>query len=134
MNAERRMYIAGPFEEREKIVELMVEARRRGYEITHDWTEHKPISPFREHADLAGQYAGDDLRGVQTAKVFMLFPGESGGSGRFVELGVAIATAGVERVFVVGPHNDRTLMFFHTKVERVGTVEEVWARLDEGDS
>ena len=120
-----RFYIAGSFGEKEKIRTLMDKVESAGCEITADWTTHRPIKPYKENFELAGEYASEDIKGARGCDIFVLIPEESGGSTQFAELGAAITSETVQRVFVVGPHNTRSLAFFHPKVERVDSFEEV---------
>ena len=123
-----RFYIAGSFGEREKIRALMDEVESAGCEITADWTTHHPIKPYEENPELAGEYASEDIEGAKDCDVFVLIPEGSGGSTQFAELGAAITSETVQRIIIVGPHNTRSMAFFHPRVERVDSIEEVFAQ------
>lgn len=127
-----KFYIAGSFGKREEMRELMAEVERRGHAISADWTTHLPIKPYEENLELAAEYAEEDLEGAKKCNIFVLIPEKTGGGTQFSELGAAIASKSVQRVFVVGPHNNRSMAFFHPKVERVDSIEEVFKRAGAG--
>ena len=123
-----KFYLAGSFGQRTEIEAMMERVRAGGGEITSDWTKHTPISPYVDHSEQAGVYAKEDIEGARDCDVFVLVPEEKGGTTQFAELGAALVSETVQKVFIVGPHNSRSLSFFHPKVERVGTIEEVFTQ------
>ncbi|NQS88311.1 hypothetical protein HQ584_00755 [Patescibacteria group bacterium] len=108
----------------------MAEVEGRKHTISVDWTTHLPIKPYEENPELAAEYAEEDIEGVKKCDIFVLIPEETGGGTQFSELGAAIVSENVQRVFVVGPHNNRSTVFFHPKVERVDSIEEVFERVE----
>lgn len=122
-------YVAGSFSQREEMRALMRRVEEEGHQISTDWTTHLSIKPYERNLDLAAEYAEEDIKAATTCDVFVLSPEEEGGSTQFAELGAAIVTPEVRRVFVTGPHNNRSLVFFHPRVERVGSIEEVFERV-----
>lgn len=124
-----RFYVAGSFSEKEKMRDLMDMIERIGHEISFDWTTHQSISPYEKHLGLAAKYTEEDIEGATNCDVFILISSKTGGSTQFIELGAAIVTKTVKKIFIVGPHNKRSMSFFHPKVERVNSVEEVFTKL-----
>ena len=59
-----KIYLAGKFEQKEKVRELYKIIKEQGHEIHSDWTTHKPISPYEENIDIAKQYSEEDINGV----------------------------------------------------------------------
>ncbi len=125
----QHVYVAGRYDEREKIRSVMHEVASHGHSITRDWTTHLPIARYGEDPSLSTQYAKEDLDGVAAAEVFVLMTSElSGGTGIHAELGNAIARhelTGKPHVFVVGPHFSKSMMYFHPSVKRVDDLDEV---------
>jgi len=122
-----KFYLAGPFSEREKIRDLMRIIKEIDHRLSYDWTTHLPIYPYEKNLELATQYAKEDLDGVVKSDVFVLFPNEEGGSTQFAEVGAAIKRGIVRKIFIVGPHNQRSLAFFHPGVQRVDSFEEMFS-------
>src|SRR4030043_1707448 len=118
-------YIAGDFKQRDQIREIMAEIEGMGHRIVYDWTDHLPIKPYEENQELARKYAEEDHQAAANCDVFVLFPGESGGTTRFSELGMAINSRKVKRIFVVGPGDNRSVSFFDPKIERLKSTEEL---------
>lgn len=124
-----KFYIAGSFSERQEIRGLMDRIEEMGYEIITDWTTHLPIKPYEDNLELANQYADEDIRGAADCDIFILKPAKEGGGTQFAELGAAIDSEKVKRIFVVGPHNKRSVVFFHSRIERVDSPEEIFMKL-----
>jgi nucleoside 2-deoxyribosyltransferase len=123
-----KVYLAGRFDERERIREMQGVLRERGHEITLDWTTHDPIARYGERPELARVYAQEDLQGVMEADVFIFLTAASVGTGTHVELGVAIGefvTTGKPRIYVIGEHTSRSIMYFYPAVERRESFEAV---------
>lgn len=104
--------------------------RQAGHRIACDWTQHKPIKPYGDNPKLARAYSVQDLAGAAETDVFILASGPSIGSGTHTELGVAIwqhVQTGKPRVYVIGEHNDISLMYFHPSVKRLPDLDAVLA-------
>jgi hypothetical protein len=123
-----KVYLAARFDERERVREMQDQVRARGHEITADWTTHDPIARYGDRPELAREYALEDLQGVSDADAFVFLTSASVGTGTHTELGVAIRnylTTGRPRVFVIGEHTSRSIMYFHPAVERRSDFAEV---------
>lgn len=120
-----RFYLAGPFSDKERTRDLMKKVREIDHRLAYDWTNHLPIKPYEENPQLAAQYAREDISGVFACDVFVLIPDKEGGTTQFAELGTAISHFTTRRIFVVGPYNNRSMIFFHPKVERVDSFEQM---------
>lgn len=123
-----RFYIAGSFSKREEVKLLMNRIEELGHRISLDWTTHLYVKPYEENLELAARYTKEDIEGVRDCDIFVLIPEEEGGTTQFAELGAAIVIEDVKRIFVVGPHNTRSMIFIHPKIERVDSIEEVFIK------
>lgn len=130
-----KVYLAGRFDERERVKAAQQVILSHGHVLTADWTDHKPIARYGEDLELAASYAAEDLSGVIHADAVILLTSElPGGTGVHAELGAAIAhqtLAGRPAIFVVGPHFSRSMMYFHPAVRRVESLEAALAALAE---
>lgn len=122
MSERPKVYVAGGFEDKENVRDWMQRLTEEGFEITADWTLHRPLAPFIENIDLCKDFAKEDLEGVANCDIF-IFKSEMAGSGAHSELGAAIVLG--KRVFVVGEKKNDKLFYFHPQVTRVDTLDEV---------
>lgn len=120
-----KFYIAGSFTEKERIKEYNQRIQELGATLSADWTTHPPIYPYDQNTERASEFAEEDLDGAIKCDVFVILPEKDGGSTQFAELGAAIYSPNVKRIFVVGENNSRSLSFFHPRVERVENFDAV---------
>lgn len=91
----RRIYVAGCREDLVRIRQFNAKLRTARYDITHDWTEvvlantHRPDAEIP--ADEQRSYAEADWEGVTSADVFWLVAPEKGGTGCWIEFGMAVS-------------------------------------------
>jgi nucleoside 2-deoxyribosyltransferase len=112
-----KVYLAGPYQWKDRIRVYAEEARAAGIEITSTWLEetHKPTIEVHEvPADENAQYAKNDLRDIDEASVLILFAVPATDSpipraGRHVEFGYALAKG--KAILVVG--NERENIFHY---------------------
>lgn len=122
-------YVAAPFSKKDVAQEIMAALRKNGGTITHDWTTHLPIKPYGDNPKQATEYAKADINGASNCHTFIMLPEKEGGTTLFAELGAAIVSSKVKRIFIVGAHNERAIAFFHPKAKRLDTIEEVFKLL-----
>jgi hypothetical protein len=65
-----RFYVAGKYQERDKVRLVFDELKRLGHSITLDWTNHD-IYPNDAVAEKLGQFAIDDVNGVCQSDAFL---------------------------------------------------------------
>ena len=84
------VYVAGKFQERIRLREVMEGLRKEGFEITHDWTwEDEGSVPPAELPAYLDQCAQNDLNGVLIADFVLLF-GHPELKGALIEAGFAL--------------------------------------------
>ncbi|MBD3155971.1 MAG: hypothetical protein GF368_04950 [Candidatus Aenigmarchaeota archaeon] len=123
-----RIYVASKFENQDKVQEIYKKLRKNGYKIIYDWTKHEPIKPYKENPEKARDLSEKEVVAVKDADVFILLTTEKVDRGMHVEFGTAIISnllTGKPRIFVLGEFNDRSTFYFHSTVNRVGTIEDV---------
>jgi nucleoside 2-deoxyribosyltransferase len=124
-----KVYLAGPYQWKDRIRVYAEEARAAGIEITSTWLEetHKPTIEVHEvPADENAQYAKNDLRDIDEASVLILFAVPATDSpipraGRHVEFGYALAKD--KPIIVVGPELEN-IFHYLPKVRRAFTWDE----------
>lgn len=88
-----KLYVAGAYADRDRVIRWMAEARRHFHEVVHDWV--RIIDSVAGHdRDLptegARKHALGDIAGIRQAEVFwLLSPPRGYGRGCWVELGIA---------------------------------------------
>lgn len=112
-----KVYIAAPYQSRDRIRAYAAELTRIGFTVTSTWLgETHEINEGTTGAATAlpdeevASHAYDDLRGVREADLFVLITesiaGHLGGGGRHVETGYFMAKHGPRHIVVVGdPEN-----------------------------
>lgn len=122
-----KIYIAARWPRKDEVEKLYNIFRDMGHEITTDWTKHKPVKPYDKNPEISKEYAIADLNGAMNSDVFILLSSEEG-TGMNIEFGAAMAQTlrtGKPKVYVVGDHVARSMFYFHPKVERRKTIDEV---------
>lgn len=127
----RRIYVAGCREDLVLIRQFNVKLRAARYIITHDWTELVLANADRPDATIpkteqAG-YAQGDWDGVTSADVFWLVAPATGGTGCWIEFGMAVSVRTVT-VIVSGAHK-RSIFTALGGVEVFDTHEEALLQL-----
>lgn len=86
-----RVYVAGKFQEKLRLREVMEKLRLAGFEVTHDWTweDEGNVQPEKLSVYLYN-CAESDLHGVERAEFVVLF-GHPELKGALIEAGVALA-------------------------------------------
>ena len=127
-----KVYLAARFDERERVRDMQARLRELGHEITADWTTHDPIARYGDRPEWAREYAVEDLQGVVEADVFVFLTSASVGTGTHTELGTAIRefqATGKPKVYVIGEHTARSIMYFHPAVNRREDFDDVISEL-----
>ena len=123
-----KIYLAGRFEQKEKIREMYNLIKQEGHIITSDWTTHKPISPYEKNIALSKEYSEQDISGVEQCDVFILLTDKIKSTGAHIELGAAILSAiknGKPLVYVIGDYPNNSMFYFHPKVIVKKSIQEV---------
>ena len=113
-----KIYLAGKWEEYEKIHGYADDLRTRGFEITCPWFERH----VGENINLA-EGALDDERGVVAADYcIFIFENNLPYSGAMTELGIAIALK--KHIFIVGKGGDRNIFTHLPRLRKHSSFEE----------
>lgn len=114
-----KIYVAGKWQDKEYIKQLMAQLRRMGHGITVDWTSHKYATP-----EVHASYAVDDIRGVKEADAcIFIFERDYHYRGALVELGAALALDKV--IYVVGHYEDDCIFILHPIVKRFDCADDI---------
>ena len=124
-----KVYVAARFEQAAEVKKIYDKLKRASFVISCDWTIHRNV----EEAGLDGlgkqAYAVDDINGVQTCDALLLLHTVSGGQGKFVELGAALALNKKCIVIKKAPAKD-CIFFYLPDITVVEGVEEALLALE----
>lgn len=107
-----RVYVAGKWEEKERVREIMAQLMAAGHTITHDWTTEVPGDEAHMRAN-----ALRDCNGVGLADVFVgIFEKDLAYKGAYVEMGIAIARD--IPIYILGHAQDSNIFMYLPQVKR----------------
>ena len=114
-----KLYVAGKWEDRERVSDIMRILRGIGFEITCDWTDHK----YEDEA-YPQQYCADDVQGVKDADLYIgIFVDSYIYRGALVEMGIALGV-GIP-VWLLGTKQDDCIFSHHPSVKKFKAWEEL---------
>lgn len=127
------VYVAGSTRDVERINRVQEAVRRRGWEITFDWTraEVRTDDSWDTVPEQGARIAEQEIEACRAADLtILLFPPNGGGLGCWIEMGATLANGGA--VWVVEPSRD-SVFWQHPRVQRFATFgdlldELAWVR------
>ncbi len=120
MGSKPRVYLAGPWVEREKAEAYSKILEAAGFEITHPWWVYEGADQTKESVEFLEDCANHDVWGVSSADIVIVINSVKS-EGKAVETGMAIAWN--KPIILIGkkPIN----IFYHlSKLVKVDTLEE----------
>ncbi len=122
----KAIYVAGKWQERERIRGIHRALRGLGHKITVDWTGHE-----EDDTEFPSGYAVEDVRGVQNADLFIgLFANKHEYKGALVEMGVALGLN--IPVYIIGHAIDSCVFSAHPLVHTFDSLDELLNELKGG--
>ena len=117
-------YVAGKWQDREMVSVFMDELRKRGHEITEDWTVHS-----EKEDGWALKYSVADINGVCEASEYVgLFYEDYQYKGAIAELGAALALN--TPCHIIGHRIDSCIFAHHPLVLHYDRERDFFERLD----
>jgi hypothetical protein len=123
-----KVYVAARFYEKDRVRKLYASLKEQGHTITLDWTLCNPEKPYRAHLDGARVCAEHAIAGVKECDVFIYLSSTEIGGGSSAELGVALMAhlfGKCPHIYVVGPHLEQNICFYHPAVQIKDSISEV---------
>ncbi len=127
MNVKKKSYVAARFDKKQEVIGIHKRLEKLGYEISADWTNHKPIKPYEDNITHARQYSSEDIKGIADCDLFILLTDREGIE-LYAELGAAIFSNlrhGKPEIYVIGDYLSNCMFYFHPSVNRRKTIDEV---------
>lgn len=128
-----KVYIASRYAKKFEVRKIFKKLQEMGFDIARDWTIYEPIRPYHSNSELAREHAVKDIDAVADCDVFVIISDEAG-TGMYAELGAAILSNikfGKPKIFVIGPHNQNLMFYFHDSISRKDDVNQVLSELSE---
>ncbi len=135
-----KIFVSGQINDTDNVRNVQEALKGAGHTITHDWTRTEagdkmlanPEDKLRDPLETARR-AQLDIQGVIDCEAYVICTdnGEAG-KGMYVELGAALAlseTTGTPQIFLVGALKHMSVFYFHPKVVRLPTIQDVIERL-----
>lgn len=126
-----KFYVAGKFSDYSFVRSIVDMLAEHGHTVTYDWTRTSEFGPdghpvSNDPHDLSkeqlGEYAQKDVQGVQDAD-FLVVCADQDLCGAWIEMGVALATKTVQKIFVIA--SERWTIFLELPfVEQVCCYDE----------
>jgi nucleoside 2-deoxyribosyltransferase len=85
-----RIYLAGPWVDRDKMPAIAKQIEAMGHTITHPWWQYEGESQENESLEFLENCARQDVRAVRTADMIVVY-NSAKSEGKAVEQGLAIA-------------------------------------------
>ena len=121
-----KFYVAGKWQDRFLVEQVIDKLEELGHSITEDWTTHE-FGPDGVIGDLQ-EFAVADIEGVKIADALcILLLTERNYKGAWVEMGGALTLS--KPVYVIGSKGDSCIFMNHPLVIKLDSVEEFIERI-----
>jgi nucleoside 2-deoxyribosyltransferase len=119
----KRIYVAGPWVDREQVIPIADKLEQMGHVITHKWWEYEGVSQNEESPEFLRECAKSDFNGVASADIVLVL-NTSKSEGKAAEQGIAIALG--KPIVCITPDVNPSSNIFHYLgcYTHVKTVEE----------
>ena len=122
-----KWYIASRTKHSQTVANIIKKLEAEEHTVTFDWTGLPDLRPFEQHAEACRILSNQISSSILASDVFVLIS-DPEGTDMFIELGIAIAQHmkyQSPKIFVIGPHNKRSLMHFHPSIKHVENFDEI---------
>ena len=105
-----KVYLAGPWINRDKMPDIAKVLEANGHSITHKWWQYDGEGEQHENLEFLRKCAVDDYRGVENADVVLVY-NSAKSEGKSVEQGIALALD--KRIILWTPSEKPSSNIFH---------------------
>lgn len=98
------------------------------HKISLNWTDLGDLKPYNKNRRINELISDNISKAIMESDVFTMISDKEG-TDMFIELGNAMGgniLRAKPRIYVVGPYNNRSLMHFHSSINRVKSIEDVF--------
>ena len=130
---KKTVYVASRFALKNEVKKIYSELEKIGYSVYGNWTQHKPVKPYKKHPKLSRDYSVQDIDRARKSDLLVLIS-DRAGTGMHTELGSAIdhyLEFKKPMIYVIGKHLSASMFFFHPSIRKRATIEEVIKELRE---
>jgi hypothetical protein len=109
-----KFFVTGRSSNYQRVVEAFDAIESKYHDVTLRWTDLPMIKPYSENQQKAAEYAIQQIKGIVSADVFVLFAHKDG-TGVFSEFGAALAMAETQKlqIYAIGDEEVRSASMFH---------------------
>ena len=114
---------------RELIEKIENFLKSQGHCLVYEWSKIVSLKPYMENSSESSFASKEISESLKNVDVFVLISDEAG-TDMFIELGIAIGSwldSNKIKIYVVGKHNNRSMMHFHPAIIRVDKLRDVFS-------
>lgn len=122
-----KFYVTGRSSNYPRVEQAFADIKKRGHEVTFEWTTLPMAKPYAENQKLASEYAVLGVQGIIDADVYIVFV-HADGNGVYTEFGAALAAnaiKGLPKMFAIGADKDAAMFNYHPAIMWRNSVEEI---------
>ncbi len=123
-----KWYFASRTKHLDKIQELSDFLKSQGHEISYEWSKLGSLEPYHENSEKCSIISDEIALALKETDVFVLFS-DKGGTDMYIESGIALGCNlfnNYPKIYVVGEFNNRSMMHYLSKINRVDSLEDVF--------
>ena len=124
-----KWYFASRIRHREFIDKIVNFLKSQNHSVTYEWSKLDSLKPYHENSNKSSLVAEEISNSLKDVDIFVLISDEAG-TDMFIELGIVIGrwlNGNKTKIYVIGKHNDRSLMHFHPAIKRVDKLSDVFS-------
>lgn len=122
-------YFASRMRHRKSINEIIKILKSKNQSVSYEWSELKSLKPYNENSERSSIIAKQINNSLEKTDIFVMISDKEG-TDMFIELGIIIEQKNKKdkiKIYVVGEHNDRSLMHFHPNIIRVKNLKGIFS-------
>ncbi|MEZ4103576.1 MAG: hypothetical protein R3B55_03455 [Candidatus Paceibacterota bacterium] len=121
-----KFYFASRFKKKNELLRLRDSLEKEKHKVISSWIDAPSLKPYSDNKKKCSLMAKKIESEIKKCDVFVLLSDKSG-TDMFVELGIAAALK--KKIYIIGKHNQRSLMHFHPLFKHVDSVEKLFEML-----
>jgi len=128
----KNVYIASRVREKVRVRKLLTDLKEEGITSVTFWIDRENARRGKDFdIDSARKISIEAVKGINKSDIFILLSDE-GGTGMYVELGLALArnaNSGVPKIYLLGDHRKNSVFSFHPSIILVKTEQELLSKI-----
>lgn len=124
-----KWYFASRTRHRKFINKIVDFLKSQNHAVVYEWSKLDSLKPYHENSEKSSLVAEEISNALKKVDVFVLIS-DKAGTDMFIELGIAIGrwlNGNKTKIYVIGKHNNRSLMHFHPAIKRLDKLSDVFS-------